>query len=93
MAKYYLERTNNRTIKFNWLRKWKNFNLKYGILFKGKSSILQQSNAIKTLFFFKKVEKTIKAKILRLIRSKISRYKLTEQPKKIDFYVNLNQVS
>jgi hypothetical protein len=74
-------------------RKWKNFTLKFGMVFKGKTNFLQQNNTIKTFLFFKNIEKTVKQKILRTLKRKILRYKPKEQPKKIDYYVNQNQVS
>jgi hypothetical protein len=61
-------------------------------VFKVKTNVLQQNNTIKTLLFFKKIDKTVKQKILKTLKRKILRYKPKEQPKKIDYYVNQNQV-
>ena len=92
LSKSYFERANNKNLKFNSFRKWKNYTLKFGIEFKVKTNVLQQNNTIKTLLFFKKIEKTVKQKILKILKRKILRYKQKEQPKKIDYYVNQNQV-
>lgn len=92
LSKYYFERANNKNLKFNLFRKWKNFTLKFGLVFKGKTNLLQQINTIKTLLFFKRIEKIVKQKILRILKRRILRYKPKELEKKIDFYVNQNQV-
>jgi hypothetical protein len=93
LSKFYVERANNKNSKYYFLRKWRNFSLKQGIILKGKTRSFQQTNTVKILLFFKLIEKTIKQKILKWYKTKILRLKAIDESKKIDYYVNINQVS
>ena len=89
LSKYHFERSNNKMLKYNFFRKWKNSNVLTTI---NQLNVFKKNDPIKSILFIKTVEKLIKLKILKLFKYKALRLKKINESKKIDFYINLNQV-
>lgn len=89
LNKYQVERSNNKMLKYSFFRKWKNKKIKANV---ESLNVFRKNDYIKTILLFKTVEKLIKNNILKIFKKKTLKFKKIKESKKIDFYINLNQV-
>lgn len=93
LAKFFFDLVNNKKIKNKFLRKWRNMSMKKQIVIKSSQIIFNKNEIVKTIVFCKTLEKVIKNKIFKWFKFKSFRHKPLQESRKIDYYVNLNQVS
>lgn len=90
LATFLIDQLNKAKIKNKFIRKW-NIISKKERIFK-RSIAFKKNDIINSIVFIKTLYKIIKSKIFKWFKVKSLHQKALKESKKIDFYINLNQV-
>jgi hypothetical protein len=92
-TKHLIEQSYLKTAKYSVFRRWSNFQLRTIPFSDAKASInINRSIFPKTVMLTKTLNNFLKGKIFRIVKLKLLLLKPIEDSKKIDFYININQV-